>query len=90
MTLNAGEAGHGNILTSGDPTPDRVAQARQLITGSGQQVLLGIDGGVTRENVGDVLGLGADIVVTGSAVFDGTAAAANARYMLGQAAAIRS
>ncbi len=71
-------------------TPDRVAQARQLISASGRQILLGIDGGVTRDNAGEVLGLGADIVVTGSAVFDGRDAAANARSMLAQASAARS
>jgi ribulose-phosphate 3-epimerase len=71
-------------------TPDRVAQARELIAASGRQILLGIDGGVTRDNIGQVLGLGADIVVTGSAVFDGHAAAENARYMLRQAASARA
>ncbi len=70
-------------------TPDRVAQARELIGASGRTVLLGIDGGVTRDNIGDVLALGADIVVTGSAVFDGNAVADNARYMLDQAIAAR-
>ena len=71
-------------------TPDRVAAARELIAASGRTILLGIDGGVTRDNIGDVLALGADIVVTGSAVFDGKAVAANARHMLDQAIAVRA
>ena len=70
-------------------TVDRVAQARELIVASGRRILLGIDGGVTRTNVADVLALGADIVVTGSAIFDGRAVAANARHMLAQAIAAR-
>jgi ribulose-phosphate 3-epimerase len=59
-----------------------VDEARRLIEASGRTILLGIDGGVTRANIGTVAGLGADIVVTGSAVFDGGDAAANARSML--------
>jgi len=47
-----------------------------------RDVLVTVDGGVTRENVSMVAGLGADIVVTGSAVFDGKAVAENARFML--------
>jgi ribulose-phosphate 3-epimerase len=71
-------------------TPGRVARARELIEASGRRILLGIDGGVTRDNIGAVLGLGADIVVTGSAIYDGKAVAQNARFMLDQAAAARA
>lgn len=70
-------------------TARRVEQARALIEASGRRVLLGIDGGVTRANIDDVVALGADIVVTGSAVFDGGDAAANTRLMLGRASAVR-
>ena len=70
-------------------TPRRLDQARALVAVSGRRILLGIDGGVTRDNIDDVLALGADIVVTGSAVFDGTDVAANARFMLARAAASR-
>ena len=41
-----------------------------------------MDGGVTRANLATVLGFGADIVVTGSAVFDGVSPETNAREML--------
>jgi pentose-5-phosphate-3-epimerase len=37
---------------------------------------------VTQANVAHVAGLGADIVVSGSAIFDGTDVAANAAFML--------
>lgn len=61
---------------------DRIAKARRLIAGAGRNVLLGIDGGITRDNIGDFAGAGVDLVVTGSAVFDGKAPAENARFML--------
>ena len=48
----------------------------------GRQILLGVDGGMTRDNIAEVAAAGADLIVTGSAVFDGKAAAANAAFML--------
>ena len=53
-----------------------------MIDDTGREILLGVDGGVTRANVDHVAGLGADIIVSGSAVFDGRDAAANAAFML--------
>ena len=41
-----------------------------------------MDGGITRGNIGTLAGTGVDVVVTGSAVFDGQAPAENARAML--------
>jgi hypothetical protein len=38
--------------------------------------------GIKKENVEHVASLGVDIIVTGSAVFDGVAPADNARHML--------
>jgi pentose-5-phosphate-3-epimerase len=53
-----------------------------MIAGSGRNILLGVDGGITRDNIADVAALGVDSIVTGSAVFDGKAAEANAKFML--------
>jgi ribulose-phosphate 3-epimerase len=64
-------------------TPTRVARARELIAAAGRDVLVCVDGGVTRSNIGEVAAIGADLIVTGSAVFDGKAPADNARFMLG-------
>jgi ribulose-phosphate 3-epimerase len=62
---------------------DRVVKAKRMLEQAGRpEVLVAIDGGVNRENIRMVGGLGADIIVTGSAVFDGKAAAENARFML--------
>ncbi len=66
----------------GSETPGRLAQARRLIEGAGCDVLLGVDGGITRDNVGDVAALRPDVIVTGSAVFDGKTPEHNARSML--------
>lgn len=63
-------------------TAARLEAARRLIEATGRRILLGIDGGVTRANIGAVAALGPDVIVTGSAVFDGTDPAANLRSML--------
>ena len=63
-------------------TMGRIADVRRLLARAGRRILLGVDGGITRENVGTLAGSGIDLVVTGSAVFDGKAPAENARAML--------
>ena len=63
-------------------TMGRIANVRRLLVRAGRHILLGVDGGITRENVGTLAGSGVDLVVTGSAVFDGKAPAENARTML--------
>ncbi|MHB8612931.1 MAG: ribulose-phosphate 3-epimerase [Candidatus Dormibacteraceae bacterium] len=62
-------------------TAARLAAVRDLIDRSGKNVLLGVDGGVTRENVASIAGMGVDMIVAGSAVFDGGDAAANLRQL---------
>lgn len=64
-----------------DSTPGRLAQAREMI--AGRDILLCVDGGIKRENIADVARLGAEIIVTGSAVFDGKDPRGNAEFMLG-------
>jgi ribulose-phosphate 3-epimerase len=56
---------------------DRLARARELV--GGRDALLAIDGGVNRDNIQEVVATGPDLVVAGSAIFDGTDAGANAR-----------
>jgi len=60
----------------------RLERARRLIEDAGRPILLGLDGGVTRANIGQVAGWGADVIVSGSAIFDGGDVAANAAAML--------
>ncbi len=67
-------------------TQRRIAAVRQLIDHRGRRVMVGVDGGVTRENVGTVAAMGVDVIVAGSAVFDGGDAAANLQRLRAAAA----
>ena len=68
-------------------TPRRLERLRRLLEASGNHVLVGVDGGITRQNVGEVAKLGPDLIVTGGAVFDGKDPVGNAKYMLEAVAA---
>lgn len=48
---------------------EKLRKARALIDKSGKRIRLEIDGGITQENVGEVIAAGADTIVAGSAVF---------------------
>ncbi len=52
-------------------TMERLKELRALIDKSAKKPLLEVDGGITLQNVGDVLSAGADTIVAGSAVFRG-------------------
>ena len=71
----------------GAETPRRLERLRRLLENSGNDILVGVDGGITRENVGEVAKLGPDLIVAGSAVFDGKDPVGNAKYMLEAVAA---
>ena len=60
----------------------RLRRLRKMIRGSTKDILVGIDGGITRSNIGDVARMEADIIVTGSAVFDGKSPLENAEFMI--------
>jgi len=78
LAINPGWGGQ-KFLTS---TARRIEKLRKRVGTVQRKIFLGLDGGVTRANIVDVAKLGVDIVVTGSAVFDGKAPAENARFML--------
>jgi ribulose-phosphate 3-epimerase len=63
-------------------TLDRVARTKEMIAAAGREILVCVDVGVTKDNIADIAASGADLAVTGSAVFDGKDAEANARFML--------
>jgi len=67
VAINPGWGGQAFIPA----TFGRIEAVRQKIASSGREILIGVDGGITRGNVGQLAGRGVDIVVTGSAVFDG-------------------
>lgn len=64
----------------------RLACLKEVIGRSGRDILTCIDGGITKDNITEVAAAGPDLIVAGSAVFDGKAAAENAAALL---AAIR-
>ena len=78
LAVNPGWGGQAFIESTGD----RLARARELIAASGRDILLGVDGGIKKDNLERVAGLRPDLIVTGSAVFDGVDPEANARLML--------
>jgi ribulose-phosphate 3-epimerase len=67
----------------------RIEQVKRMIEESGKEILVCVDGGITRNNIAEVARSRADIVVAGSAVFDGKAARENARQMLQVVAAAK-
>jgi ribulose-phosphate 3-epimerase len=78
LAVNPGWGGQKFIPS----TFDRITRVRQMIADARREILLMVDGGITRTNIAEVARTGADIIVTGSAVFDGKAAEENARWML--------
>jgi ribulose-phosphate 3-epimerase len=83
LAVNPGWGGQKFIPS----TTGRIEKVRRLIASSARKPLLGVDGGITRENIAEVAKTGVDLIVTGSAVFDGKAPEENAKFML---SAVRS
>ncbi len=50
---------------------DKLREAREMITASGRDIRLEVDGGVTAENIRSIYEAGADVLVAGSSVFGG-------------------
>lgn len=63
-------------------TLTRARRVKERIAALGKDILLCVDGGITRDNVAEVAEAGADIVAAGSAVFAGGAVEDNFRHML--------
>lgn len=78
LAINPGWSGQSFIPA----TTRRAAALLEIIRQRKKDILVGLDGGITKKNIDEVSRLGADIIVTGSAVFDGKAAAQNAGFML--------
>lgn len=71
MTVNPGFGGQSLIAY----TIDKIRDLRNMLDDRNLKTDIEADGGITLENVGAVLDAGANIVVAGSAVFTGDAAA---------------
>ena len=78
LAVNPGLRGQKFISS----TESRLKDVKQIISKAGKNILIGIDGGITRDNIEDVARMGPDIIVTGSAVFDGKAPLENAKFMM--------
>jgi ribulose-phosphate 3-epimerase len=76
LGVNPGWAGQSFIASS----EARIAEVRTLV--ERRTTVIAVDGGITKANVQHVASLGVDLIVTGSAVYDGKAPAENARAML--------
>ena len=83
LAVNPGWGGQSFIPS----TERRVAEARALV--AGREIVLAVDGGITKANVEHVASLGVDLIVTGSAVFDGVAPQDNAHSLLEAATSAR-
>jgi len=65
MSINPGFGGQKFLPL----TYNKIRQAKELITRSGANTLIEIDGGVTLENAADIIAAGADVLVAGNTVF---------------------
>jgi ribulose-phosphate 3-epimerase len=65
MSVNPGFGGQHFIPA----VLDKIERARRLIDRTGSNALLEVDGGVKVENAASIIGAGADILVSGSAIF---------------------
>ncbi len=63
-------------------TRRRVAAVRRLAAGLGTAVQVGVDGGVSLANAGEIAAWDVDVVVSGRAIYDGTDPPGNLARML--------
>lgn len=77
MSVNPGFGGQSFILYS----LQKLREARKMIEKTGRDIDLEVDGGVKLSNAEEILAAGANVLVAGSAVFKG-GAAANAEAFL--------
>ena len=78
LAVNPGFSGQKFIPS----TQGRLSRLRQMICNAKKDILVGVDGGITRDNIVDIARMDADIIVTGSAVFDGKTPLENAKFMI--------
>jgi ribulose-phosphate 3-epimerase len=65
MSVNPGFGGQKFIPTS----LDKLRRLKRTITERGLPVRIEIDGGIDRDNIGQVVAAGAELIVSGSSVF---------------------
>jgi ribulose-phosphate 3-epimerase len=78
LAVNPGWGGQKFIPS----TQGRLSRIRTMLSKAKKDILIGVDGGITRDNIADVARMDVDIIVTGSAVFDGKTPQENAKFMI--------
>jgi len=78
LAVNPGWSGQKFIPS----TEERLSRIRTMLSNAKKDILVGVDGGITRDNIADVARMDVDIIVTGSAVFDGKTPLENAKFMI--------
>ena len=78
LAINPGWGGQKFIPFS----KKRFERLQEMIKASGRLILTAIDGGITRENIEEVGKLRADLVISGSAIFERGTIAENASFMM--------
>ncbi|MHC4565207.1 MAG: ribulose-phosphate 3-epimerase [Planctomycetota bacterium] len=78
LGVNPGWGGQKFIAS----TRRRLGRLKEIIAGTDRDILTGIDGGITQDNISEVARMGPDIIVTGSAVFRGNTPLENAQSMM--------
>ena len=79
MTVNPGFGGQKYVTAM----TRKISTLRQMTQDMGMQLDIQVDGGINDSTIRTVLEAGANIIVAGSAVFDGKDCAGNARRYLG-------
>lgn len=64
MTVNPGFGGQTYI-----PLPDKIAEIAAMVDASGNDIDIEIDGGISAETIGECAAAGANVFVSGSALF---------------------
>lgn len=67
----------------------RIQEVKEMIRKSGREILLCVDGGIKKSNIAEVAKCSVDMVVAGSAIFDGKAPRENAQWMLQAVEAVK-
>lgn len=78
MSVNPGFGGQSFLPSA----TAKVRQLRERVDREGWPVSIEIDGGITLDNIGEVVAAGADWIVAGNSVFGGGDSSANARALV--------
>lgn len=65
-----------------DSYADKFMEVKDLVSGVDKEILLCLDGGIKMNNISEFAKVGADILVSGSAIFDGKDPVRNIQIML--------